>query len=120
MNPVIQILSSLEVRWEGTDSGLAPELVGDTSNSIRAQGEAALPQLIQALSDKDLFVAAHVLLTQLSGVEYQTFPAWNGLEVTIAADGAVTIDPDQRFDLARRWERWSTSAPRPTMLPPRH
>jgi len=74
-------------------------------------------QIIEALSDKDLFVSAHVLLTQISGLEHQVFPKWNGLELDIAADGTVTVDSEQRFDLARRWERWFHSEPRPKTLP---
>lgn len=110
--------SNAQVRWEGTYTGLTPVLVGETVEPPYERREQIMQDLISALSDEDSFVAAHVLLTRLSGVGYEAFPTWNGLNVDIAADGTVTIDPDQRFDLARRWERWYNSEPRPETLPP--
>ncbi|MEK7311089.1 MAG: hypothetical protein AAB382_03880, partial [Chloroflexota bacterium] len=58
-----------------------------------------------------------VILTKLSGVEYQSLPAWNGLEVVLAADGTVSIDPAQQPILIERWQRWYQTQPHPTALP---
>jgi hypothetical protein len=68
------------------------------------------------LEDESRFVAAHVLLTLLSGVKYQTIP-WNGLEVNLPPDGRARIDAGQRFELARRWRAWQEAAPHPRSLP---
>jgi|KBSMisStandDraft_5_1062788.scaffolds.fasta_scaffold2285425_1 hypothetical protein len=109
-------LNNDAVRWSGTRFGLLPTL-SQEAEAIVSEGEAVVPTLLNALADADRFVSAHVLLTKISGVEYETFPSWNGLEVDIAADGTVTIDSEQRFELARRWERWFHADPRPKKLP---
>jgi hypothetical protein len=112
---LVQDLSRVEVRWEGTDSGLAPELRGYKVGSIAS--EDAISQLIDILSHEELFVAAHVMLTQVSGIKYETFPTWNGLAVEIAANGIATINPNERFALVRRWKKWYQSQPHPNCLP---
>ncbi len=117
MNPVSLTVANTEVRWEGTDVGLMPELVTGQSEAISSLNEGAIPDLIEALSDRELFVVAHVLLTRVSGVEYTAFPAWNHLAVEIGADGSVTIDPEQRHRLAAAWRQWCKSNPRPRRLP---
>lgn len=109
-------LNNGSIRWDGTFVGLVPTIVSDSTRQLLASGDLAIPQLISALEDESKFVAAHVLLTLLSGVEYQTLP-WNGLVVDIAADGTVTIDPAQKFDLVKRWKRWHQTEPRPRVLP---
>ena len=111
-------LSNADIKWEGTYAGLSPILIGEKAKQLAEMGGQAIPELISTLSNEDVFVAAHVLLTQLSGIEYQAFPAWNGLAVDIASDGTVAIDPDQRFDLVRRWEKWYQTKSRPKVLPP--
>jgi hypothetical protein len=61
-------------------------------------------------------VAAHVLLTLLSHVEYGTSP-WNGLKIAIGSNGDVQFDPSQRADLAGRWLTWYKTKPHPRSLP---
>jgi hypothetical protein len=117
MKKDIKDLSNADIKWEGTYAGLTPILIGERAKQLSEMGDQVTPELLAALTNEDVFVAAHVILTQLSGIEYQAFPAWNGLVVDIAADGTVTIDPDQRFNLVRRWERWYDTEPRPRVLP---
>ncbi|GGY11801.1 hypothetical protein GCM10007160_43440 [Litchfieldella qijiaojingensis] len=117
MNTVHYYLTSIRIEWEGTDGGLMPVFVEGNSEAILELKEKAMRDLIGALSDEDLFVNAHVLLTQISGIEYQAFPMWNGLNVEMGSDGTVTINPEQRYELARRWERWYQTEPRPKVLP---
>lgn len=112
----VERLDNAVVRWDGTLAGLIPSLVSDSARRLLAAGDAAIPALVEALQDESRFVPAHVLLTQLSGVEHGTSP-WNGLEVDLGADARVAIDPRQRFDLARRWHAWQQSSPRPRWLP---
>jgi hypothetical protein len=114
-------LTQLRVNWEGMEAGLMPILVeGDSPATVEIK-EMAIPDLISALADEELFAAAHVILTQLAGIEHQTFPAWNGLAVKIGANGITTVDPEQRFELTRRWVRWHDTIPHPkTLFPNEH
>jgi hypothetical protein len=118
MSESIKNISNADVKWSGNYIGLSPTLSGDSTKHLIDLGELAIPELLRALADPDKFVTAHVILTQLSGVEYQSAPTWNGLAVEIAPDGNVTIDTAQRFDLLRRWEQWYRTKPTPTTLPP--
>lgn len=118
MNATFDHLTTIRVEWEGREEGLTPIFVEGNPEAILELKEKAIRDLIDALSDKHLFVSAHVLLTQISGIEYQAFPTWNGLKVEMASDGTVTINPDQRYESARRWERWYQTEPRPKELPP--
>lgn len=117
MSTLTAKLSNADVRWDGTLSGLTPTLTGEAATQLLQLGDQAVPELLEALSDPDKFVAAHVILTRLSGVQYQAFPAWNGLEVVLAADGTVSIDPAQQPVLIERWQRWYQTRPHPTALP---
>ncbi|WP_394825662.1 hypothetical protein [Pendulispora albinea] len=117
MERSVRALSNHHVIWDGNSFGLTPTLTAEAAKSLSEWGDA-LPALVAALSDPDRFVAAHVLLTQLSGVEHGTFPLWNGLAVELRADGTTVIHPEQRFELARRWERWMKASPHPKTLPP--
>jgi hypothetical protein len=114
---LVDQLSNADVRWNGTLYGLVPTIVGDSARQLLARGDDAIPRIIDALEDESKFVAAHVLLTMLSGVEYHTAP-WNGLEIDLSAGDEVRIDPRQRFELARRWRAWQGVTPRPRSLLP--
>jgi hypothetical protein len=118
MSQLVEEITNTDVKWNGNYVGLSPILTNDAAKRLIELGEQAIPSVLVALSDPDKFVTAHVILTQVSKVEYQAFPAWNGLVVDVAADGSVNIDPDQRLDLVRRWERWYQTKPRPKALPP--
>jgi hypothetical protein len=109
--------SNDDVRWDGDFTGLSPTFDAEQTRELAALGEAVMPDLVRALHDPDRFVAAHVLLTRLSGVEYQSEPGWNGLAVNLAPDGTVRIERGQRAGLARRWARWLSAEPRPLRLP---
>jgi hypothetical protein len=113
----IRGLSNGDVVWDGNTFGLHPAIESDAAKAARAQGAAAIPGLLEALDDPDRFVAAHVVLTQVAGVTYSAFPAWNGLAVLLEADGTTEIDPGQRAVLARRWRRWVGESPRQAALP---
>lgn len=106
-----------DVRWEGTYRGFWPTLDEKLFAHLDADDPGAVAILLEALSAEDHFVAAHVILTRLSGVEYSAFPEWNSLRVHLQTDGSVDIDPDQRFELARRWALWQHADPRPRTLP---
>jgi hypothetical protein len=113
---MIEQLNNAHIRWDGTLIGLVPTIVSDSARQVLASGDVVIPQLVTALDDKSKFVAAHVLLTLLSGVEYRASP-WNGLAIDLSADGEVRVDPRQRFELARRWRAWEQATPRLRSLP---
>jgi hypothetical protein len=104
------------VQWSGTRFGLVPTL-SDEAERVAAAGDAIVPALLHALSDPERFVTAHVLLTRISGVEYETFPTWNGIDVSLGSDGDVEIEAAQRATLARRWQQWFREEPPPDSLP---
>ncbi|TAH35242.1 MAG: hypothetical protein EYC70_13480 [Planctomycetota bacterium] len=112
----IDDLDNADIRWDGTLVGLVPAIGSGAARQLLAAGDVAVPQLIAALEDESRFVAAHVLLTLLSGVEYHTVP-WNGLKVDIAPDGQARVDAGQRPALVRRWRTWQQATPRPRSLP---
>jgi hypothetical protein len=112
---LVNQLKNADVHWNGTLVGLVPAIAGDPASQLLASGDVAIPQLVSALEDESRFVAAHVLLTLISAVEYRTTP-WNGLRVDVSADGQAQFDVGQRFELARRWRAWQQATPRPRSL----
>ena len=114
---MIDRLRNADIHWDGTFVGLVPTIVNDSARRLLASGDAAIPLLVDALQDESKFVAAHVLLTLLSGIEYHTTP-WNGLAVEISPDGQARFDTRQRFELFRSWQDWQQTMPRPRSLRP--
>lgn len=117
MTETERLLRNCDLRWSATEIGFLPAPPPGTAERLGTFDRDRLPELVAALSREDSFAAAHVMLTFLSGVDYEAFPTWNGLSVAMAADGTVYIDPAQRFTLARRWQRWLESVPSPKRLP---
>lgn len=117
MSQLIECISNADVVWEADFAGLAPTVTGGEARRILEADESPIADLLPALSDPEKFVAAHVLLTRLTRVDYESFPTWNGLAVDIAADGTATIPSGQCHTLARRWHRWHQTTPRPNQLP---
>lgn len=114
---VEELLTAGAVVWEGTESGLQPVLTAAGEQAARRMDVEDAPVLLDALEDVSRFVAAHIALTRLTGVRYETCPSWNGLAVKIDVAGTATVDPGQRFALARRWRQWDASDPLPQRLP---
>lgn len=108
---LVDQLSNADIRWDGTIVGLMPTIISDSARQLLAIGNDAIPRLVSTLEDESKFVAAHVLLTFLSGVEYQTVP-WNGLAIELSPNDDPKIDENQRFELARRWRDWQDTMPR--------
>jgi len=113
---MIDHLNNADIRWDGTLVGLVPMIVSNAAYQVLASGDVVIPALMSALEDESKFVAAHVLLTLLSGVEYHTMP-WNGLKIDLLPDGQAQFDADQRFELMRRWRTWQQATPHPRSLP---
>ena len=109
-------LLNTAVTWDATYDGFTPHLSEQATALLRNDKEA-IPRLLALLQEPDAFVAAHVGLTLVGGLSYSTFPTWNGLKIGIESDGTIFIDPEQRHQLAKRWQAWYSSSPRLTTLP---
>ncbi|HEU4776394.1 MAG TPA: hypothetical protein VFS95_06175 [Telluria sp.] len=117
MNRARQALLVYQITWTGSLLGLVPMLSSRRNDVPGALDASAIPELMQALGDEKHFVTAHVLLTQLASLRFESTPTWNGLAVAIGEDGRATIDPAQRAALKQRWQRWFIASPRPSLLP---
>jgi hypothetical protein len=106
MELVTQIKNT-DVHWDGTYLGLRPNL-GGVSKELRTRLTADLiPALVDALKDKKRFVAAHVLLTEFSGVQFEADAGtWNGLQVELLPNGQAVIPDSQQASLVRQWNDW--------------
>lgn len=105
------------VQWDATRFGLLP-ILSESAEELVQAGEVFIPALLDALLDPQRFVVAHVVLTRITGVRYETFPTWNGLGVELRADGTVNIDAEQRHLLHRRWRSYFQMKPQIDKLPP--
>lgn len=105
------------IQWDATHFGLLP-LLSETAEELERAGETLIPTLLDALREPQRFVVAHVLLTRITGVRYETFPTWNGLSVELQADGKAYIDAEQRHELHRRWQLYLQTKPETNRLPP--
>ncbi len=112
----IEIVGNDAVHWDGVRFGLSPTL-SDKAERLVVRGEVNVPALLDCLTDPQRFVTAHVVLTRISDLAYETFPTWNGLNVDLRASGEVLIDQRQRHALALRWKRFYRTSPRPSSLP---
>jgi hypothetical protein len=91
------------IDWDGNFIGLWPT-PGVDESQVLAAGPACRPFLIAALDDDDRYVAAHVILTQMSRREYSiSGAAWNKLEVDLYGNGKVVIPNGQREKIKRLW-----------------
>jgi hypothetical protein len=118
MNDDLSKISNSDVAWTGNYLGLTPTLSGHCATVMERADTSVIPELTRILQDPARFVAAHVLLTKLSGIRYQVFPQWNGLNVDIDSDGSLHYDSEQRFELADRWRSWIAGRDLLNELPP--
>jgi hypothetical protein len=112
----VRDLSNADVTWDATYDGFVPRVSEQAVAAFRAD-EETISTLLAYLPDPDKFVLAHVGLTQIAGLDYSTFPTWNGLSVHLGPDGRAIINPEQRLTLAKRWQSWHASSQRPRALP---
>jgi hypothetical protein len=79
---------------------------GEVARRLLNSGPEAPHALLEALADPDRFAAAHVLLTMMGGKGYNiTASHWNGLRVTLHADGTEDLHPEQMDDIRRMWAK---------------
>jgi hypothetical protein len=109
-------LTQADVQWNFGTLGIMADLEGDRARQLARIGMPAVPELIKALADEARYASAHAILTQISEVEFQSIP-YNGMYVNCSADNKLLLRPEERFRLARRWQRWYAASPRPRTLP---
>jgi hypothetical protein len=96
------------VKWDGTLLGLDPQIVRPASVELESLGDAAVPHLLRALHDPQRYAAAHVLLTRIAGEPYSAdAEGWNGLRVSLHADGRVDVFAEDIPALAQKWDAWA-------------
>ncbi len=111
-------ISNADVAWDGTYFGLFPSLHG-ASLKVSPEDISAVPALVDALSDPQRFVAAHVLLTQICGGEYAlSAAAWSGLSVRLLSDGRAEISEQQIPKLQQLWSSRPCPNPPPALPMP--
>src|SRR5262245_20170495 len=103
----VRTLTNKEVKVDGTYVGLIVGVTPRNSQRIKWAGRRAHRHLIRALQDPNRFAAAHVVLTNMhSGGLNISSTRWNGLYLTLRADGSVDFHPEQMEDLASHWETY--------------
>ena len=108
-------ISNTDVTWDGTYFGLFPDLHG-ASLEVSPEDISAVPALLDALSDPQRFVAAHVLLTKICGGEYSLSATnWNDLSVRLFADGRSEISAQQIPKLQQLWSSRACPSPPPAL-----
>jgi len=90
-----------DVKWDGNFLGLMPMSFVGATLTLQNAREPIEPLLVDAILDKDRYVAAHVLLTtRLEDRFTSSASEWNGLHVQLWADGSVSYEGN---DLNNRW-----------------
>jgi hypothetical protein len=95
-------LENGDVTWDlNCWIGLLPHL-GDRAQAVLECGDVGVPYLIEALADDRRYVAAHVLLSYVSGQEFCVSDlTYNGLRVPFGVTDAEI--PDQRPQIEAAW-----------------
>lgn len=98
-------LDNTDISWEGNYFGLQA-ILSDRAKCVLASKTAEdLLCLYDALGDPNRFVASHVLLACVHGINDFDASSWCGLEVDIEANGDCIIDPSQMDKIRQFWFR---------------
>ena len=101
----VRSLSNRDVQVDGNFIGLMVRLDTSAANQLRKQGKSANLTLLAALRDPDKFAAAHILLSEINDGPHFFYSAgeWNGMRVTLHADGRIDFHPEQAPQLEADW-----------------
>lgn len=104
---LVMLINNTDVRWDGDYFGLKPTLAGSSKKLMEMRSEQAIPALLEALKDKQRFVAAHILLAEMNDTQMQRdAESWNGLRVNLLANGQTIIYKGQQNALVQKWKTW--------------
>jgi hypothetical protein len=106
LRALVSALHNQDIHWDGMIGGLLAEVEGDAAKSIMARDDpAAIPLLMRALTDEDKFVAAHVLLSTLTRIRGKVNAStWDGLHVTLNANGTTEFRTSDMPELLQQWQ----------------
>ena len=99
-------------RWD-CRQGTALFPLGKTGRVASGVEHKELTELIELLSDKDRFVAAHYLLVMLTTDDSGDFipDDWHGVETSVLSEGAEAFDASVEHRLKRYWTERLASVP---------
>jgi hypothetical protein len=105
---LIRDLGNRDIEWDGDFVGLSPRVKGRPSLELaNRDDERTVQDLILSLKKRERFVAAHVLLTQITGIDYQRDESmWNGLHVDLRPSGEALYVVEDMDYLYQCWEKW--------------
>lgn len=99
------MIKNSDIDWDGTTLGLNPTVKGASKVILDNRYAGVIAPLLDSLRDENRFIAAHVLLTFMTGSEFpMSSNAWNGLVVEIRADNTEHIPSGQQDRLIRYWQ----------------
>ncbi|WP_428265407.1 hypothetical protein [Haliangium sp.] len=102
--PAAAGLSNRDVTWDGNLLGLTPSLSKPAQAFVNQYPESGDAQMLECLADEDRYVLGHVILSMRHNQSmHNDGSQWNGLQVTLKADGSSEYAPGQRAVLERRW-----------------
>ncbi|MHC4202085.1 MAG: hypothetical protein ACYSU0_19005 [Planctomycetota bacterium] len=103
---LVRRLRNSDIEWDGNLIGLWPSVNGEVARQLLDLGPEATKALVGALADPERFAAAHVLLTKIGRKEHGISASeWNGLRVTLHADGTEDLHPDQIESIRSMWAK---------------
>jgi hypothetical protein len=124
----VRLIKNSDVRWDGNFLGLQPNFSGASKLIVEDRRRVSFSELVSALDDERRYIAAHALLSALTGhsidssaggIDPETgsiLPGteeaagkFNGLRVDLRTDGSVVISDQQRRMIARKWKAWLKS-----------
>jgi hypothetical protein len=124
----VRNITNSDIRWDGNFLGLHPNFSG-ASKKIIENRTVNFDELVSALADERRYVAAHAILTTVSGHLIEPQPGgidpltgkilpgtekaigkFNGLRVDLLADGTVVIPDNQQSKIADAWRLWLKSS----------
>ena len=103
-NLVAQIRNK-HIIWDANPGGLFVRELGKPEKKILTLGTSCRPFLIEALSDRSRYVAAHILLIKMQPGGYfeGSSSEWNHLRIDLYGDGRVVISNGQQPKIRRLW-----------------
>ena len=102
--PDFAALKNSDLFWDGDIVGWYPtmhENLERSSRRVLAAGSRSIPELKHLLADPERYIVAHVLLTQLAGNPFSSFPTYNHLPLVPLSGGRWS---DERAVVCKFWE----------------
>ena len=100
-------IRNTDIQWDGNYFGLHPKPSGASQKLLTEPADKVVPALMEALKDENRFVAAHVVLSEITASTKQGDAAsWNGLRVNLLPNGQAVVPGGQQSVLIQQWADW--------------